>query len=132
MSLLENQNLWAWIKDYWRLTTIDEIKLALTRNPVPVGILCFREIFYVGNNGIVPFPKNPYRPLGGHAVCLVGYSDKTQMFKFKNSWGPNWGENGYGYISYDYARNFLLDAWTATDIRVRKTMLKEAKKLLFD
>jgi hypothetical protein len=32
-----------------------------------------------------------------HAVLLVGYNS-THWF-IKNSWGPTWGNNGFGYIS---------------------------------
>jgi hypothetical protein len=38
---------------------------------------------------------------GGHAVCLCGYDDSERAFKFRNSWGTTYGNNGYGYISYD-------------------------------
>lgn len=37
---------------------------------------------------------------GRHNICVVGYDDSKQAFKFINSWGTNWGINGYGYISY--------------------------------
>ena len=43
----------------------------------------------------------------GHIVTIVGYSDfavgdgSTGVFKFANSWGKNYGVNGYGYISYN-------------------------------
>ncbi|MEP7240173.1 MAG: C1 family peptidase [Devosia sp.] len=37
----------------------------------------------------------------GHAFTLVGYDDRTQTFKFINSWGTNWGLNGYGWMTYD-------------------------------
>jgi hypothetical protein len=39
---------------------------------------------------------------GNHFVTLVGYDDQSQRFKFVNSWGDRWGENGFGYV--DYAR----------------------------
>lgn len=39
--------------------------------------------------------------IGGHAVTLVGYSEKGQYFKFINSWGSDWGDRGYGRLSYD-------------------------------
>ena len=38
---------------------------------------------------------------GGHAICLIGYDDSKRAFKFINSWGSDWGLNGYGWISYD-------------------------------
>lgn len=38
---------------------------------------------------------------GWHAICLVGFDDSRQAFKFINSWGFLWGLGGYGYISYD-------------------------------
>ena len=36
----------------------------------------------------------------GHAICLIGYDDSKNAFKFINSWGTDWGINGYGWISY--------------------------------
>jgi C1A family cysteine protease len=38
---------------------------------------------------------------GWHAISLVGYDNSKNAFKFINSWGTNWGLNGYGYISYN-------------------------------
>jgi hypothetical protein len=37
---------------------------------------------------------------GNHFVALVGYDDATQKFKFINSWGDDWGDNGFWYIDY--------------------------------
>lgn len=50
-------------------------------------------------------------PVSMHAVTLFGYrSDeggKNLRFVFKNSWGPQWGSGGYGWITDDYlAKNF--------------------------
>jgi len=38
---------------------------------------------------------------GGHAVTLVGYDDATQTFKFINQWTTQWGDAGYGRMTYD-------------------------------
>ena len=120
---------WAWIADYWSISTLSELKVALSKNPVPIGIPCFYEIFFVGSDGKVAYPSDPDTMYGGHAICAVGYDDTTQLVKFKNSWGKYWGDGGYGYLPYKYVEDFLWDAWTCTDLRVRKTMLKETKSL---
>lgn len=36
-----------------------------------------------------------------HAILLVGYDDAMGAFKFVNSWGNNWGTNGFGWIRYN-------------------------------
>jgi len=45
-------------------------------------------------------------PNGGHAICLCGYDDAIAAgigaFRFKNSWGTDWGEKGYAWITYRY------------------------------
>jgi len=67
-------------------------------------------------DGKVPMPRKNEEELGGHAVCVCGYNDKTGLFKFKNSWGKAWGDGGYGYLKYDYVGRYCLDAWSATDL----------------
>jgi C1A family cysteine protease len=62
---------------------------------------------------------------GGHAICFVGYDSKKKLIKFKNSWGTNWGDNGYGYLPYNYINDFCWDAWAVKDINVTKEMLKK-------
>ena len=57
----------------------------------------------------------PAAPNRGHAVTLVGYKSATgriedATFIFKNSWGPNWGQGGYGMVTYKYLQNYLYDA----------------------
>jgi C1A family cysteine protease len=51
--------------------------------------------------------------MGGHAVVCVGYDDTLQRFIIRNSWGANWGQEGYFTIPYDYLTNIKLasDFW---------------------
>jgi len=76
------------------------------------GFQCFTNIF-TGNVGFIPMPSKRDLPTGGHAVLFVGYDDVRGVVKFKNSWGPEWGDNGYGYLPYAYFSNgWVGDMWT--------------------
>jgi hypothetical protein len=39
-------------------------------------------------------------PDTGHAIAIVGYT--KNHFIIRNSWGTDWGDNGYAYASNDY------------------------------
>lgn len=79
--------------------------------PVPIGIAWpnFRSLRAGYLAGQTPVPGE------GHAVTLVGYSSSTgrledTVFVFKNSWGPNWGQGGYGTVTYGYLNQHLAEA----------------------
>jgi C1A family cysteine protease len=68
----------------------------------------------VAQTGKVPMPSQDEQVLGGHAVLAVGYSDASQRFLMRNSWGTEWGINGYFTIPYAYVTDPDLadDFWT--------------------
>jgi len=121
---------WSLIDSYWRIDNHNDLRVALTESPVVIGIGCYEEIFSVGSDGIVKDPVNPQYSYGGHAICAVGYNNSNNLVKFKNSWGPSWGQNGYGYISYNYVMRYMWDAWTCKDLSVTKEMLKGSRELI--
>lgn len=92
-------------------TTLKQLKTLLSSgNPFVGGVICYSN-FFDDTNGLIPLPKG--QMIGGHALLFVGYDDASQVFKFKNSWGTEWGDNGYGYLPYAYLTTFnMLDLWT--------------------
>ena len=62
---------------------------------------------------VVPYPDNGETLIGGHAVLCTGYDNDKGLFKFRNSWGPAEGENGYFYIPYGYVTSaqYASDFW---------------------
>ncbi len=73
----------------------------------------------VANTGIMPMPSRKEKMLGGHAVMAVGYDDDRGVFIIRNSWGSNWGDNGYFYMPYEFiiADKYCSDFWTIKKIR---------------
>lgn len=47
--------------------------------------------------------------IGSHAVAVIGYDDARQAWLVRNSFGPCWGEEGYGWMHYS-SDNGGLDA----------------------
>lgn len=68
--------------------------------------------------GDVQMPGTNEDLLGGHAILLVGYDDDAELFKFRNSWGTRWGDDGHGYLPYEY----VLDEDLAADFWVLKAV----------
>lgn len=69
---------------------------------------------------IMPMPKFNDPVVGGHAVLAVGYDDSKQAVLVRNSWGTNWGDNGYFWMPYRFisSRN-CADFWSIVSVASR-------------
>lgn len=86
------------------LEKIENVKRALYNgNPVIGGFrvenaLHIAKNVYIADGGPTP---------SGHAMCIVGFDDDRYggAFEIVNSWGTNWGNNGYIWMKYeDFAK----------------------------
>ncbi len=83
--------------------------------PFVFGLQIYSPFEDVGDDGRVALPDpNEHDACGGHAMLCVGYSDADEVFVVRNSWGPEWGDEGYCYVPYEYLSNAQMahDAWT--------------------
>ena len=82
--------------------------------PVVFGISVYDsfESDAVARTGTVPMPKTSEKLLGGHAILLTGYT--STVFRFRNSWGTNWGKGGYATLpkAYVLSSDLASDFWT--------------------
>lgn len=109
------------ILSYWRINSPEEMKHTLSLGyPFVFGFAVYEsfESDKVTKTGIVPLPKKGERLLGGHAVMAAGYNDQKQWFIVRNSWGRQWGDQGYCYLPYAYLNSSRLvaDFWTIRDM----------------
>jgi C1A family cysteine protease len=104
------------ITQYWRCPSLRAVKVSILQGyPVVFGFTCFEslESDATTKTGIVPYPAAGEGSIGGHAVLATGFNDVTQLVKFENSWGPDWGDKGFGYLPYKYFTNgYANDCWT--------------------
>ena len=89
--------------DWHTILGVSAVKDALASNQgVVISIGCYTDFDNISsNNDTYDVINSNDTTRGRHAICLIGYDDANQRFKFINSWGTNWGLSGYGYISYD-------------------------------
>jgi C1A family cysteine protease len=89
-------------------------------NALEFGTYCYQSILNVGADGMIPTPSPGETPIGGHALCLIGYDDAKKAFLIQNSWGTGWGMKGFGWLPYSYfqtgyqGRPDANDVWTVT------------------
>ena len=90
------------------ITTADELKAALLTAPVSFDVAVYSNGFENAAGGVILAPNSVAGDTleGYHNICFDGYDDTKQLagfstpgaFRFANSWGPDWGDNGYGWI----------------------------------
>ena len=93
--------------------------------PLMFGFSTFDSLAQARYTGLIPFPSKTETAKGGHAVGCFGYDDTLEIthdftkektkgaFLIRNSWGPKWGHQGYGWLPYDFVLSGLaVDWWT--------------------
>jgi len=89
------------------------------------GFTVFSSIRQAASDGEIPYPGPGEKILGGHAIMAVGYNNAKRIkasgngretkgaFLIRNSWGPSWGDGGYGWLPYEFIlKGLAVDWWT--------------------
>jgi C1A family cysteine protease len=106
--------------------TLKRIKQALAASvPSMFGFTVYGSINQVSTTGKIPYPCRDESSVGGHAIVAVGYDDKMSIengdcglktkgaLLIRNSWGKAWGDEGYGWLPYDYVlKGLAIDFWS--------------------
>ncbi len=107
-------------------TLLEKVKSYLSSgHPAMFGFTVYNSIEQAEKTGRIPFPSSKERIEGGHAVVAVGYDDRMKIrnkyggketagaLLIRNSWRRGWGEEGYGWLPYEYTlRGLAEDFWS--------------------
>ena len=113
------------MRGFTRLTSGDNVGVldlrAIKENlaqgaPVVIGMMVGQSYMQpmMGQDVWNPEPDDQsMMGFGGHAQCVVGYDDKKYggAFLVMNSWGPEWGNNGFAWIRYQHFRRYVREAY---------------------
>ncbi|MFT4017031.1 MAG: C1 family peptidase [Agriterribacter sp.] len=84
--------------------------------PVVIGMMVGQSYMQnmLGKDVWIPEPGDAsMMGFGGHAQCVVGYDDKKYggSFLIMNSWGPEWGNNGFAWVRYPDFVTYVREAY---------------------
>ena len=85
------------------------IKLALVHDNLILANLTLFSNFLSARNGVIEFPNSTDQSAGMIVVTIVGYQEDLWIVKFP--FGLHWGDNGFGYVPFDYFDRYNRDRW---------------------
>lgn len=103
--------------------TVNSIREYLGQGrPVAIGVRVGDNFLQWNSSGVLTSDTYGYTGQHAyHAVSVSGYDDNkgpNGAFKVVNSWGPQWGNNGYIWVDYNFFQNsFCFSAFVASNKR---------------
>lgn len=102
------------ISCFQRIRDFKEYKFSIARGR-PIVSLYVTDQWNDAKNGVIPV-TDPNLHIDAHAVLLVGYNDHHKWFIFANSWGKEWGDKGFGYITYEEFEYLHIESWVINSL----------------
>ncbi len=96
---------------YYRIRTATQCLLFLQKKGgAGVGVEIFPQ-WGVTRTGRIQNPPLGTQPTGSHFIVLAEFDQKSREFVFPNSWGNEWGKNGWGFLPFDYFDHWQIESW---------------------
>jgi GNAT superfamily N-acetyltransferase len=101
------------MRAYYRCRTVEECSSILERGGL-VSAAFEIDDSWIDSDGLIDDPRL-HRPQVNHSIVLLGVDKDQETFRFVHSWGPGWGEGGWGSLPFRYWSDRLLEAWVPDD-----------------
>jgi cathepsin L len=103
---------WGWVDPVDIQPTVDDIKASMCKYGAITAAVAATPAFIAYGGGV--FDERSSSQIN-HAVTLVGWDDSKGAWLLRNSWGTNWGEDGYMWIDYGSNSVGAYAAWTMVE-----------------
>jgi surface protein len=102
-----------------RFSNMDMKYHLVDEKPIVVALVILDEFSNPKNKIEGEYIQKEYNEngTGYHAVVVVGYDDNKNAFKIINSWGTDWGNNGYLWIDYTVFKKIVERAYIVVDAK---------------
>lgn len=88
--------------DINKIASVSDIKKAICQyGPVAASVFVTPMFQNYANGVFYEWASNYASPSSNHAILIVGWDDDKGAWLIKNSWGTDWGEDGYMWIKYN-------------------------------
>ena len=103
---------WAFVSSAWDTPPVEDIKAAMCKHGPITAAVFADDAFLSYSKGVFEAPPSA---AVNHAIMLIGWDDKRGAWLLRNSWGPEWGEDGHMWIDYDSAGVGNSAAWAVLE-----------------
>ncbi|PRQ08239.1 C1 family peptidase [Enhygromyxa salina] len=103
---------WGWVDPVAVMPKTADIKSAMCKYGAITAAVAATPAFIAYSGGTFDEKSNANV---NHAVVLVGWDDDRGAWLMRNSWGTNWGEDGYMWIAYGSNRIGEYAAWAMVE-----------------
>jgi hypothetical protein len=120
----------------WCFSVNDVRDAVISEGPVVIGVPWFDGMYDTLPGGLVRLSG---QTTGGHAILITGYSPSKrfgnqthEVFRWRNSWGSDYGVNGSGWIKYkDLEKLLSQNGEACVPMKREIPVFNEPKKRIF-
>lgn len=89
--------------------TKDIVKSLNSGHPVVFGTAVDAAFLKISGHAVTGPPSNP---IGQHAMVVTSWNSAMNAFEVRNSWGEEWGNGGYSWLTASYMESSMTeDLW---------------------
>ena len=104
-NLYEKAIPYKFIKVYRVLNNLTDIKTVLLNEyPILIGFSVYSKLSRISDKLWIP-DHNTEQNMGGIGGVLVGFMEERKLFIMAQTYGKNFGQNGYILVPYEYILN---------------------------